>query len=253
MTAAPKHPRKLPDWLAHNTSPLKVLLIGSGGNGSEFFDGLMRLHQALIALGGSGLQVTVLDDDEVMPSNIVRQRFWNHEVGMNKAVALAQRTNMLMGTAWEARPVRYDGQKHTADLVVTAVDNLDARRLALKNTDSRKLWLDMGCDRDRGQVILGRIGDTTLTSEWPNAVAHFPEMLERKDDNRPSCSAAESLSRQDLMINQTVAGAAINLLWKMMRTGQADYNGVMIDLAEGDQTAIPFMAPQNQQPEHTTP
>lgn len=243
MTAKTKHPRKLPQRLATNMHPMKVLLIGAGGNGAEFFDGLMRLHQALIALGGAGLHVTVIDDDEVSPSNIVRQRFWPHEVGTNKAVALAQRTNMLMGTAWDARPIRYDGQGIHADLVVTAVDNLESRRLVLKHTNEQTLWLDMGCDRDRGQVILGRMGDKTLASEWPNAVAHFPEMLERKDNNRPSCSAAESLARQDLMINQTVAGAAINLLWKMLRTGQADYNGVMIDLAEGDQTAIPFMQP----------
>lgn len=247
-----KHSRKITTHLQLNEEPLRVILIGAGGNGSEFFDGLMRLHQAMVALGGTGLQVTVFDDDEVSESNCVRQRFWPTEVGMNKAVALVQRTNMFLGTAWRAVPARYDGQGTRCDLIVSAVDNLATRKLVAKSAEkldaynaAKTLWLDMGCDRDKGQVILGKLADTSLANDWPNVVAHFPEMMTQEDKhNRPSCSAADSLTRQDLMINQTVAGAAINLLWKTLRTGQADYNGVMIDLAEGFQQAIPFQPSQ---------
>jgi len=241
MTASKRTPtRALPD---NSHRPLSVLLIGCGGNGSECLDGLVRLHGAMVALGGMGLDVTALDDDVVEPSNTVRQRFWPHEVGCNKSVALVNRTNMLLGTAWDAKPIRYTGQNITGiDLIITAVDNREARKhVANINALSQTLWLDMGCEGSQGQVVLGNLNHSEPGCDWPNVVAHFPDLLTGKDNNRPSCSAADSLARQDLMINSTVAGAAINLLWKCIRTGEAPYNGVMIDLSEGRQQAIPFM------------
>ena len=223
--------------------PLRVVLVGAGGNGSEFFDGLMRLHQGLIALGAVGLDVTVYDDDSVDSPNIVRQRFWPHEISMNKADALVQRTNMLMGTAWRSVPRRFDpARDDTGSLLVTAVDNVATRQaIAQQEAIGNPMWIDLGCDRQQGQVILGAHRDSRLTDDLPNVVAHFPDLLEQKDDNRPSCSAAESIRRQDLMINSAVAGAAINLLWQSFRTAQIPFNGVMVDLASGHTQAVPFM------------
>src|SRR5690554_5738880 len=197
--------RPIPRHWEHNTTPLKLVMIGAGGNGSEMMDGLLRLHQGLITLGGAGLHVTLLDDDEVSESNIVRQRFWPHEIGTNKAVALIHRANMLMGTGWVGMPIRYTGQRLHYDLIITAVDNLAARRNVIAANEGA-FWLDMGCDKDKGQIVLGRIGDNELTDDYPCTVAHFPAMLAEQEEavNRPSCSAADSLARQDMMINQSV-------------------------------------------------
>lgn len=68
--------RPLPDLFLRQDRPLTVTLVGCGGNGSEFLDGLIKIHQGLIALGAVGLDVTAFDDDVVSSSNIVRQRFW---------------------------------------------------------------------------------------------------------------------------------------------------------------------------------
>ena len=235
------------DW-ASITNPLRLLLIGAGGNGAEFHEGLSRLHHGLKAIGGAGLDVTVIDDDEVSESNVVRQRFWPHDVGANKAITLVHRTNNMMGTSWKAAPIRYTGEKLAGkfDLVVTAVDNKAARN-ALQVENKGLMWLDMGCDRDKGQVVLGRIGDNTLTSEWPSTLAHFPDMADPNEVNVPSCSAADSLARQDLMVNTMVATHAINMLWKAFRANQFIHNGVMIDLAQGFSQAIPFMPTQHKQ------
>jgi len=265
MTNAIKKPvRTAPPVFMNAERPLEILMIGAGGNGSELFDGLVRLHSALTTLGGKGLNVTVMDDDEVSPSNIVRQRFWPHEVGVNKAIALVQRSNLMMGTNWRGLPMRFKGDeiKSHADLVITAVDNLEARRDAVnrfsptpRNTDSNMghyvhpsmsrrnetFWLDLGVDKDQGQVVFGRFGDNCVSDEWPCALAHFPEMADREDDNKPSCSAAESLARQDLMINHAVSGHAINILWKLMRESKLAFNGVMIDLSSGYSQGIPFL------------
>lgn len=265
MTAHIEKPvRTAPRLFMNGESPLNILMIGAGGNGSELFDSLMKLHHALITLGGKGLKITLMDDDTVSESNVVRQRFWPHEVGQNKAIALVHRANLMMGTGWSALPERFT--EHTVigfrpDLVITAVDNLAARRtvstyfMAPKRPDYDALgyftpktnslqtfWLDLGCTKDKAQMVLGRFNDTRLTDEWPNVMAHFPDIATREDDdNEPSCSAAESLARQDLMINQAVANAATNLLWKLMREGKARFNGTMIDLSTGYSQGIPFM------------
>lgn len=247
--------RPLPRRFMERQGPLRVVLIGAGGNGSEMFDGLIRIHQGLIALGTDGLTVNVFDADDVEPSNVVRQRFYPHEIGMNKATALVHRANMLMGTAWEDHPC-HAGEAlmrrivQHADLVITAVDNVATRQSLIAASGDRTavipganpLWLDMGCDRDKGQVVLGDLSHTDAGNELPNAVAHFPDLATTEDrDEAPSCGAAESLARQDLMINQQTAAAATNLVWKSLRSAQIPFNGVVIDLSCGLTQAIPFM------------
>ena len=235
--------RALPLHFLDQERPLDVVLVGAGGNGSAAFDNFIMLHQGLIALGGEGLHVTVYDDDEVSPSNIVRQRYWPHEVGMSKADALVSRTNMLLGTAWRSVPVRFDPLQHRpGSLLVTAVDNLATRQaIARAEAIGNPLWLDMGCSGSKGQVVLGRHKDCLPSDLLPNVVALFPDLMTRVDDNRPSCSAADSIRRQDLLVNQTVAGSAINLLWQAFRTGKIGYNGVIIDLETSHMQAMPFM------------
>ena len=235
--------RPVPNGLMSGMRPINVLLIGAGGNGSEFFDGLVRLHSGIKALGGAGIRVTVIDDDEVSESNIVRQRFWPHEVRMPKAVALVNRANLLMGLDWQAKVTRLTEVFETKefDLVVTAVDNISARKVVAESKIHNSFWLDMGCDRDKAQAVIGLHGHNKLSDTFPTVLAHYPDMLEQEVANTPSCSAAESISRQDLMINQTIASAAVNLIWRTVRTGQIPYNGVVVDLAQGLTQAIPFL------------
>lgn len=240
--------RTIPRELINASKPLNMLLVGAGGNGSEFLDAMVRLHSALLALGGKGLNITVMDDDTVSNSNIVRQRFWPHMVGQNKAVALVHQTNLMMGTNWSALPIRFSEatapREGLFDLVVTAVDNLDARRSVIAYFDQsirETFWLDMGVSKDSGQVFFGRFGDNNLTDQWPTAVAHFPEILTREDDDTPSCSTAESLAKQDLMINNAVSGTAANLLWKLLREGKLAFNGVTVDLSTGHTRPVAFL------------
>ena len=250
--------RTAPSVFMNAERPLNILMIGAGGNGSELFDGLVKLHSALTTLGGKGLSVTVMDDDFVSPSNLVRQRFWPHEVGCNKAIALVQRSNLMMGTNWTALPFRFTSDTEVrADLVITAVDNLEARRNAISRFSPKPtirgnyaaqfqsvgdtFWLDLGVNKDQGQVVFGRFGDNSIAAEWPCALAHFPEMADREDDDKPSCSAAESLARQDLMVNQMVSVQAINMLWKLMRENKLAFNGVVVDLSCGFTQGISFL------------
>lgn len=245
--------RKVPNGLLSTTRTIEVLLIGAGGNGSEFFEFLVRLHSGITALGGKGLCVTVLDDDHVSSTNIVRQRFWPHEIGMPKAIALVNRANLMMGLDWKAIVTRLATPLQTAryDLVVTAVDNIAARKLVANSTLAGTLWLDMGCDKDKAQAVLGLHGSNNLSDLLPTVLAHYPDMLEKEIEVVPSCSAAESIGRQDLMINQTIAAAAMNMLWRTVRTGHVPYNGIVVDLEQGLTQAIPFL-PTNASTAHTS-
>ena len=270
MTRMTEKPiRTAPPAFMNADRPLDILMIGAGGNGSAMFDGLVRLHAALIALGGKGLNVCVLDDDEVSPSNVIRQRFWPHQVGENKAVALVQQANLMLGTGWTAMPMRFKADRDAdpynlrPDLVMTAVDNLDARRAVVERfpparTDAEHhpwqrqshrdvFWLDMGNGKSDGQVVFGRFGDNRLTDEWPCALAHYPEILTREDaQQEPSCSAAESLARQDLFINSAISLSAVNILWKLMREGKLAINAVLVDLATGTTQTTGFLPASNQ-------
>lgn len=237
-----------------HTRRFRILLIGAGGNGSEIFDGLTKIHGGLMALDHPGLDVTVMDDDAVALHNTVRQRFWPHEVGINKSIAVVHRANMLLGTAWRAVPGRFsENELHNVaqyHLVITAVDNLATRRLianAFGHDDDRyetnTLWLDMGVDRKQAQVVLGACGHNSLGDELPNVVAHFPALLSLSETHSaPSCSAVDSLARQDLFINEAVAGAASQLLWQCFRRGTIPWNGAVIDLDTGFQQVIPFIS-----------
>jgi len=108
-------------------SELGVLLIGAGGLGSEIGEGLVRK--------GVGTLI-FCDEDVVEASNLNRQRFFQRDLGANKAEALA--ANLVAegttGTTLLAFPHHFEdvvalGVEFTPDIVVCAPDN-DAARLA---------------------------------------------------------------------------------------------------------------------------
>ena len=92
---------KITHQLANESSyqrGFRILLIGSGGNGSAVLFGLPYLHHALVAWGrDAGLSVTVMDGDLVSPTNCVRQPFGAADIGQNKATILVNRVNLFHG------------------------------------------------------------------------------------------------------------------------------------------------------------
>src|SRR5438270_4037046 len=71
--------------------PVRVLVVGCGGNGSAITAGLPYLHQAMLVHGHrGGLDVTLMDGDVVSATNCVRQPFSQAEIGHSKAVCVWQ-------------------------------------------------------------------------------------------------------------------------------------------------------------------
>ena len=86
------------------TREVRVTVIGAGGSGSQMLMGLAQLHTAMLALGHpGGLDVTVVDADQVSEANVGRQMFYPSDVGLSKASVLVNRINMAMGTGWKAQ------------------------------------------------------------------------------------------------------------------------------------------------------
>lgn len=212
---------------------LKVLLVGAGGNGSEMLSALAKIDSGLQAFGHKGLDVIVYDDDVCSQANCYRQRFWQQDVGQYKSLVLVHRLNQMMGLNWTALPEKITKESVIdVDLIISCVDNYAARKLiyeSKENAKSHTLWMDLGNGDKFGQIVIGTLHDKHQ-SPCPNVVSLYPEILTTVDKpNKSSCSAIESLTRQDLMLNQMMACQAGNMLWQLIRKGSLKSNELRVD------------------------
>ncbi|WP_229013574.1 PRTRC system ThiF family protein [Paraburkholderia gardini] len=224
----------------------KVAVVGAGGTGSAFLPSLARLHHAMIELGHpGGIECTVFDDDTVSETNVGRQGFYPNDVGQHKALLMVNRLNNLMGTEWLAEPRRIDARETLyADIVVGCVDSRHARHAIVRAAERGRCayYLDCGNETDRGQVILGEFGKARH-DRLPHVGDLFPDLLDAKKDrgdDTPSCSMADALRKQSLVINQAISVQAFNLLWTLFRTGSLSFSGVFVNLATGRTNPIPI-------------
>ncbi|SAL81749.1 UBA/THIF-type NAD/FAD binding protein [Caballeronia arvi] len=240
MTTAIRH--ALPSRMLERA--WNVVVVGAGGTGSAVLPSLARLHHAMVELGHSGgIDCMVFDDDTVSPTNVGRQGFYPNDVGEYKASLIVNRLNTLMGTDWRAQTRRFGASEtlYNVDLVIGCVDTRAARHAIVRAAErSGVYYLDCGNDTDRGQIVLGQVCSKSYTKKNPERLPHvgelFPELINAKldaKDDTPSCSMAEALRKQSLVINQAIAVQAFNMLWTMFRTGTVPFSGVFVNLATG--------------------
>jgi PRTRC genetic system ThiF family protein len=190
------------------TRPVKVAVIGTGGNGSIVAMGLPYIHQAMLLAGHpGGLDVTLIDGDVVSASNCIRQPFGYSEVGLPKATVLVSRINLFWDLRWKSIPERLsdDHRLWEFDLVIGCVDTRSARAEIAKGITGLRsqvsYYLDMGNGVDGGQFVLGQplnSRNPRKTERLRTVAELFPEIVDSSldDDALPSCSALESLERQ---------------------------------------------------------
>lgn len=240
----------LHEVLKRSRSPLRVLVVGAGGNGSKLVVGLKNLHRALLALGHPGLQVGLADGDLVSESNLVRQSFYPSDVGLNKATVVINRINMSCGLSWEALPRYltandvYHAQPH---MLISCVDSRKARATIQEGVEQYGglfYHADLGNTRDSGQVVLGApLGHPNRRKRDRLRTAYelFPELTDTSlpEDDLPSCSTMEALEKQDLFVNDTLVSATLNLLWRLLRHGELNHHGAFVSLATGSVRPLP--------------
>lgn len=223
----------------------KVAVVGAGGTGSALLPNLARLHHAMLELGHpGGIDCTVYDDDTVSETNVGRQGFYPVDVGQYKASLIVNRLNNLMGTRWEAQTRKVGSDdRFVCDMVIGCVDTRRARKaiLGAMKRGTGGYYLDCGNESDSGQVILGQVRGKA-GQRLPHVGDLYPELMDPKGDKvdtAPSCSMADALQKQSLVINQAIAVQAYNLLWTLFRTGTLTYCGSFVNLAVGRTTALP--------------
>jgi len=244
--------------LLRPTNPILVNVIGAGGTGSKLMTSLMEINHSLLELGHSGLDVHLWDDDIVTPANIGRQRFAESEKGLYKSVAIINRINRWAGFNWKAETQKFERDKlgnipenAGATINISCTDNVSSRfeiahivRTLKKqysyHRDVPKYWLDFGNSKFSGQVLLSTIGKIeqprsklfTTVAELPFVTDEFTNLLKEseKTDDTPSCSLAESLEKQDLFINATLAQMGASLLWNLLKSGMTEHRGLFLNL-----------------------
>lgn len=256
------------NYLLNPTNPLTVNVIGAGGTGSQVLTALARINESLVALGHAGLLVRIFDNDIITKANKGRQLFFDSEIGLPKAVALINRLNRALGTNWKAFIHLFDKtfsiqypDAISANLTISCVDTVQARfdiasilqtiapeKNQHQHVNKPYYWIDFGNSKNTGQVILSTVTDIKQPpSKKFNPVAKLPPVTDEfktlltqsgKQDNTPSCSLAEALSKQDLFINSSLANLGASLLWNLLREGMTTYRGFFLNLKDFRTTPI---------------
>lgn len=235
---------------AFDNRPIRILLVGCGGNGAQILMGLASLDTALRAISSRSLDVTVVDDDIVTEANLGRQPFYRCDLGNSKARTLTERINIAHGLAWQAVHGRAPAAIgiEGADILISCVDTASARRAlgtALKDrTSAPAYWMDLGNRASDGQYLIGCPIHATGNDNQrlPTILEAFPELADESvaEDDAPSCSVAEALDRQSLFVNRVLASHALALLFDLLGRGSIGHAGAFVNLTSGQTVPIPL-------------
>lgn len=244
----------LPKSLCSRGQPLRVLVIGAGGNGSAVLLGLPYLHQAMKVWGyAGGLDVMLADGDLVSEANCIRQPFAAADIGLNKAVVLINRVNLFWGLRWQAHPEHFHKDSLSTNsagphLLIGCVDTRAARQAILsavtQANDGTVYWLDLGNNASSGQYVLGQplnAANRRRAVRLRTVAELYPEIADAEagEDPLPSCSAAEALERQEPFINQVLATSALAMLARLVRYGALTHHGAFYNASTGRMNVLP--------------
>ncbi|ENP8454906.1 PRTRC system ThiF family protein [Photobacterium damselae subsp. damselae] len=226
--------------LSFGEREIRITLIGCGGTGSALLGDIFQLSGILKALGGAGIHVTAIDGDEVSQSNVFRQSFWQHDIGLNKAEVLISRFNTFGGLNWSFKPHYVDETTSlgNTDIIVTCVDKASVRTLIAKRIEASYFrnsdevyWLDLGNDNHTAQVYFGKAKSGL---DIPSPADLFGSQwleIAKTEHEVPSCSTEQAIAKQTYGINSMCAKSASSmLLFPFFRQGKLDHNGLFIDL-----------------------
>ena len=209
------------------TRKIQIIVIGCGGTGSQVVSLLARLHLALLANGHPfGLNVKVYDPDRVSEANVGRQLFYSGDVGKPKAEVLVRRINFAFSLQWQFETAEYHGGRTvSADFLIGCVDSIRSRK-KIYTREGATFLIDCGNGSHYGQVLLDAPGGASLRELAPEL---FRSGEEPPDDG-PSCSLAEALTKQELLVNDFAARIAVQMIWNLLRHGEINFNAVFYNL-----------------------
>jgi PRTRC genetic system ThiF family protein len=212
---------------------ISISVIGCGGTGSLLMPIISRFAYALREQRQLDFSVNVYDPDNVDEINPCRQGFSPYEAGYNKADCYVSRLNTFWGYTWSSIPDVFKAEHDFTKIIITATDTKQSRYeiadLIKKNNKITKeaqenytyYWIDLGNSRDTGNVLM------TDFKSLRNVIDYYPDKLE--DKSVPSCSIAQSLENQNILINQYMATLGGQMLWDLLNNEELDYCGFFLN------------------------
>jgi len=186
----------------HTDSPISITLSGKAIPGAEDrqkkirgFDQEVFSRSKLLCIGAGGLishiapalvrkgigALTILDDDVVEVSNLNRQRFYEGDIGKNKAIALVQNLQQecifetkLTGHAMRLEEALHTGIDLSCDIAVCGVDSNPARVAASQHFRKRNVplvFLAVSAAGDHGYVFVQEQRGPCFGCIFPDAVS----------------------------------------------------------------------------------
>jgi molybdopterin/thiamine biosynthesis adenylyltransferase len=173
--------------------------------------------------------IALFDDDLVEPSNLNRQRFYEKDLGQNKAIALARNMEpecivdtKIFGHSYRLEEALACGFDLRCDVVICGVDNNPARVAAshhFRNLGVPVIFTAVSRDGDHGYVFVqDRAG--------PCLGCLFPDMA---NDDRYPCPGTPAIA--DIL--QAVGALAVYALDTLLMTRPRAWNHRRLSLAGG--------------------
>ena len=234
-----------------------ITIVGCGGTGGFVAEGICRLFQ------GREASIVLVDHDRVETHNLLRQNFYEKDVGRFKSQVLAERLSQDFDrtVGYSTYPFQeytrnryrfeYSGlPSYGGSLMIGCTDNAAARRsMAEALPGSSQVWLiDSGNDTNWGQVLIGNVaekvydgsvrafdGDTCYL--LPAPTLQRPDLLTAVSTAPPDvdCAAALDLVDQDPTINQMMASLIMQVVRRMV-AGSSPFMSLYLDLDLGSVT-----------------
>lgn len=215
--------RPIPGFDQEAYSKASVVCIGAGGIISHVAPTLCRK--------GIG-RITLLDRDVVEPSNLNRQRFYERDIGKNKAVALAKNLQReciaateICGHALQLEDAIDRDIDLASDVAICGVDNNPARVAASRFFRFARIpviFAAVSRDGDHGHVFV-------QDKRGPCIGCMFPDMA---NDERYPCPGTPAVADILQAIGALVVYGVDTLLMKRARNW--NYRRVSLSEAAGD-------------------
>ena len=235
-----------------------ILVVGCGGTGGFVSEGLCRL------LAKTDIPLILIDHDRVEPHNLVRQHFFEGDVGKFKSQALAERLARQFGRriGYSVYPYMHDlvAQEYGAGMVslmsqgiiIGCVDNSAARRSIAEHFNYSSWWIDAGNGYSSGQVLIGNTMHTEQlkgvfdeemqkVSRLPLPTVQLPSLLAPPTapvETHRDCALAIADEEQSPVINQAMATLVLEFVHRFLAQ-KLTWMGAYIDLEAGTLQTVP--------------
>lgn len=244
--------------LKSNTN-LHFIIIGTGGTGGYLIENLARLIN--VTTDAQKLYLTILDGDTVESKNLVRQNFYESDLGKNKAHVLYERYRKLYpnltsdlfksGSAYLQNKEQLETlcgmYPQTIPVIIGAVDNNATRHIiqdTVKSAQNAIIWLDAGNEERAGQAIMGTNNIATASDnasqkygitnqDFSTAIDLHPTSFPNTDKLPTDLSCAEHAisAPQNIAANITSATLLFNLANKLIAGEVINKNEYTFDTA----------------------